>query len=325
MIADRDHMTLSWRSDCRACCGGLEFAMIFLLLAGIVFLLAGAASVLFGVPVKEFSFGNTLILSGVVGGCTGAILIGLSFVAREIRALAVATAAAGAAEHRPAAKTKSAFGSAGADTGAQEEPLFPGDRPDRETAPEPGDIPAAPTAAQPPWQDEPTPRDRLRARPESQPAPPPPAETGPKKRNLLFSTTSRRDRERAARAGDGDADEAAESKGVLSSGFTRSFNEAWPDEDASRGDAGARRRRPALGSSEEPVAAAAEPKRPRLPEPTPAPRSEEMTEVTVLKSGVVDGMAYSLYSDGSIEAQMPEGMMRFESIDALREHLDQRS
>jgi hypothetical protein len=46
--------------------------------------------------------------------------------------------------------------------------------------------------------------------------------------------------------------------------------------------------------------------------------------VTVLKSGVVDGMAYSLYSDGSIEAQMPEGMMRFASIGELRAHLDQR-
>ena len=40
--------------------------------------------------------------------------------------------------------------------------------------------------------------------------------------------------------------------------------------------------------------------------------------MTVLKSGIVDGMAYSLYSDGSIEAQMPEGMMRFASIDELR-------
>ena len=48
-------------------------------------------------------------------------------------------------------------------------------------------------------------------------------------------------------------------------------------------------------------------------------------EVTVLKSGIVDGMAYSLYSDGSIEAQMPEGMMRFASIDELRAHLDQRA
>jgi hypothetical protein len=35
-------------------------------------------------------------------------------------------------------------------------------------------------------------------------------------------------------------------------------------------------------------------------------------------------MAYSLYSDGSIEAQMPEGMMRFASIDELRSHLDHR-
>ncbi len=53
-------------------------------------------------------------------------------------------------------------------------------------------------------------------------------------------------------------------------------------------------------------------------------RNEEQPPVTVLKSGVVDGMAYSLYSDGSIEAQMPEGMMRFASIDELRSHLDHR-
>jgi hypothetical protein len=56
----------------------------------------------------------------------------------------------------------------------------------------------------------------------------------------------------------------------------------------------------------------------------PAARIEDQAQVTVLKSGVVDGMAYSLYSDGSIEAQMPEGMMRFASIDELRAHLDQR-
>jgi hypothetical protein len=36
-------------------------------------------------------------------------------------------------------------------------------------------------------------------------------------------------------------------------------------------------------------------------------------------------MAYSLYSDGSIEAELPEGTMRFGSIDELRTHLDQRS
>ena len=61
------------------------------------------------------------------------------------------------------------------------------------------------------------------------------------------------------------------------------------------------------------------------PEHYPPAPPEEQPPVTVLKSGVVDGMAYSLYSDGSIEAQMPEGMMRFASIDELRSHLDQRS
>ena len=60
------------------------------------------------------------------------------------------------------------------------------------------------------------------------------------------------------------------------------------------------------------------------PERYVPPRTAEQPPVTVLKSGIVDGMAYSLYSDGSIEAQMPEGMMRFASIDELRSHLDQR-
>ena len=58
---------------------------------------------------------------------------------------------------------------------------------------------------------------------------------------------------------------------------------------------------------------------------SPAGRAQDQPPVTILKSGVVDGMAYSLYSDGSIEAQLPEGMMRFASIDELRAHLDQRS
>lgn len=45
--------------------------------------------------------------------------------------------------------------------------------------------------------------------------------------------------------------------------------------------------------------------------------------VSVLKSGVVDGMAYTLYSDGSIEAQLPQGVLRFGSITELRNHIEQ--
>jgi hypothetical protein len=40
---------------------------------------------------------------------------------------------------------------------------------------------------------------------------------------------------------------------------------------------------------------------------------------------VVDGMAYTLYTDGSIEAELPEGMVRFASIDELRAHLEKHS
>ncbi len=47
--------------------------------------------------------------------------------------------------------------------------------------------------------------------------------------------------------------------------------------------------------------------------------------VSVIKSGTVDGMAYTLYSDGSIEAQLPgEGPIRFASLDALRTYVEQR-
>jgi hypothetical protein len=47
--------------------------------------------------------------------------------------------------------------------------------------------------------------------------------------------------------------------------------------------------------------------------------------LSVLKSGVVEGMAYTLYSDGSIEAQLPQGTLRFGSITELRDHIEQNS
>lgn len=44
-------------------------------------------------------------------------------------------------------------------------------------------------------------------------------------------------------------------------------------------------------------------------------------EVTVLKSGTIGGMAYKLYSDGSIEADLPDGTLRFASLQELRDHV----
>ena len=74
---------------------------------------------------------------------------------------------------------------------------------------------------------------------------------------------------------------------------------------------------------------AAEPaKREPEPMPPPRPREEKRAEspserpVAILKSGVIDGMAYTLYADGSIEAELPQGTVKFASVDALRAHLE---
>jgi hypothetical protein len=58
--------------------------------------------------------------------------------------------------------------------------------------------------------------------------------------------------------------------------------------------------------------------------PIPPPASEPRG-VAILKSGVVDGMGYTLYVDGSIEAELPQGTLRFSSINELRSHLEKNS
>jgi hypothetical protein len=44
-------------------------------------------------------------------------------------------------------------------------------------------------------------------------------------------------------------------------------------------------------------------------------------EATVVRSGIIAGMAYTLYSDGSIEAELPAGTVRFGSLTELQEHV----
>jgi len=74
------------------------------------------------------------------------------------------------------------------------------------------------------------------------------------------------------------------------------------------------------------IAPVAEPEQysePVFDTPAAASQDETPSSVTVLKSGVVDGMAYTLFSDGSIEAELPQGTLRFGSIAELRSHIEQ--
>jgi hypothetical protein len=291
-----------------------------LLIAGIGFLLAGLLAIGFGIPVKEFSFGNTLILTGAIVACTGAMLLGLWVLVRELKNLALGSGMS--LEPRPRNRLPSATSSAAPGLQAPEDGgfLFGGDQPAPDIAGQ-----AGPGSA-PPWQAEVATRDRVRADtpPATEPAEPEPAVKP--RRNLLFSSSSRKERERAqARTPDPSVDDlppaAPPPPPETSEAPPVTFDDAWPKSERSRTPDALPPRRSGRTPSTFTEASAGTAAPDRTP---PAPRHEELPPVTVLKSGVVDGMAYSLYSDGSIEAQMHEGMMRFASIDELRSHLDQR-
>lgn len=299
-----------------------------LLAGGIGFFLVGLLAIGFGIPVKEFSFGNTLIITGAIVACTGAIMLGLWIVVLELKNIARRFGLSAAPEPRVGARLLPAGLDAALRDQAPEDGgfLFSRDQPGLDNAGHAGPMAHAPSP--PPWHEEATSDDRVPA------APGEPVEAAAavkQRRNLMFSSTSRKERERAeART----AEPSAVNLGPATPGPASAvvplpaesgepppatFDDAWPKPERTRAADVPLPRRGGRAPAAFAEAGAGADRHP------PAARSEDRPPVTVLKSGVVDGMAYSLYSDGSIEAQMPEGMMRFASIDELRSHLDQRS
>lgn len=305
--------------------------MVALLLAGTIVLCAGLLTVVFGIPIKEFSFGNTMILAGAVVACTGILLIALSFVVREMKNLARHLDEAGIGLPRAQPALPAVVEAAEAPRGRTEPPqpkaVRTSARPSAKqdvlfARDEDGDIdmaeeidrlpPQAPSLSPvPQWGEEP----EVRARPVPPPRPPERtseriSEPGERRRDILFSS-SRREQERD-HSNLSPPDFPPVSEPPAERNTPEPFEPGWP---------------PAERARPEPDFAA-EPRTSRVPRNGSSrlpPRRNEAASVTVVKSGVVDAMAYSLYSDGSIEAQMPEGMVRFASIDELRAHLDQRS
>ena len=130
--------------------------------------------------------------------------------------------------------------------------------------------------------------------------------------------------EGAARAGDATAAEALKASRLdflfrskpLRQAPSESFDAVWPAE-GQAAKSGSRAAEPRFERSARPAAEA-----PQYAEPAPAPAAEP---AAILKSGVVDGMAYTLYADGSIEAKLPQGTVRFGSIAELRAHIENNS
>ena len=260
---------------------------VVVLVLGFAAVAAGIAAVGLGFSIKEFSLGGTLLIAGTTAFVGGLMMIAVAGAIRELRRIAEALAI------RPAPRL-----------------LRPG---------EPFDA-YGPGAFRPPAG---SPRVPMPA-PMPAPTPGPAEASGSAEVELRFAEPP------PALQAEGAA--AAEPPAVIETPETvplspeaRSQEQPQPEPDLHQAEP--QRRAPfdaiwpprdqapaVLGAGEEEAPLRDED---RADEAKPEPPHA----VSILKSGVVDGMAYTLYSDGSIEAELPSGTVRFASITELREHL----
>jgi hypothetical protein len=339
---------------------------LILSILGFLVTAAGVVALGFGIPISEFSLGNTMIVAGTIAAAAGLILIGLGAAVGQLNQIANALRP-GAAE-RPAARPQAAQPQAveqafqGRQGPFPAQPPVPAPMPAPVQAPPqgPGRVPV-PGLVRPPMQA-PPPRGPVFAKPRveervSEPAPAESAEAPFSAIERLRSSLARADR----KAGDAaDAEDDPYSAGApfpaagpgpgadVSPNMGAGANGAAPADGAAAEDL----KKPSLdflfrSKLREPTpepfdavwpkrgprrsdvpADAGEPARPaaaEAPIERPSRSPDELRPAAILKSGVVDGMAYTLYADGSIEAQLPQGTVRFGSIAELRAHIENNS
>jgi hypothetical protein len=303
---------------------------------GLLMTAIGAAMIGYGIPINEFSLGNTLILAGSVSVTGGLVLFGLAAAVRQLQRIGEALAGrplprpvrpaetaepklAGAAQAQPRPGRVPFPPRPGPGSAAEIPPVEPhlsgapplaaatGGNGGRSTPP------VTPSFAEPPAVEE---GEAVTLSPPIPTRAPPLA--GAKPSDILAGARPRSEQPRPPNGG-----AAPMSESELPPAPVRAPNEpAAPNFDALWPI-----------SARQPKAAARTAERPPPAEPHAAPPAPSGTaaappaqnQVPILKSGVVDGMAYTLYADGSIEAQLPQGIMRFGSIAELRTHIEQNS
>lgn len=342
---------------------------LVLSILGIAAIVIGVVMAGFGIPVKEFSFGNTLILAGVTIMTGGLIVIGLGAVVAHLRLLADAMSARA---RKPSPEMPLSAATSAAVSGRV--PYPPRPRPSNRGVEQGAETQFAPMMRNPEEADEE--RDAFDEAPLSPRQIPPVVapEFAEPARASVVSAPASPDRGNFAPAPmspdiDDDRSEPPATS-APSSPPASYFDAMWPAETRSKADkpveskpaaraepamrepqaapakrfeAEIPRRRPA-SETRAPAAEASrpfgdmrpsnEPPRPsgemRPPSEAPRPSGEprpasETRAVSILKSGTVDGMGYTLYVDGSIEAELPNGTVRFASINELRSHLEKNS
>jgi hypothetical protein len=304
---------------------------LFLLLLGAATTAVGLGIIASSVIIRDGIFDTELITPGTIAAVGGLVLVGIGLAVRQLRRIEQALAVRPAA--RPARPNETSAGATTELPSAQVRIPFP---PKPTAGSNPPPLPAAVTG---PAQGEAPSFESLRAKLPTSAA----LENGPVVEGVDMSLMTRtpalveegatlvKDATVTGRAANGSAPARAmprlsgKARVAVSPDRTRDpvFNAFWSDK--ARGDA---------QTASVPIAAPVPPPLPAAPvsgngaTPDAGAASGEpaaAAPVSVLKSGVVEGMAYTLYSDGSIEAQLPQGTLRFGSITALRNHIESGS
>jgi hypothetical protein len=324
---------------------------MILSILGLVVIAAGSVAIGFGIPINEFNLGNTLIVSGTIAFAAGLILIGLAAAVDQLTQICNAL--------RPRSGLRPAAQPQAAQPQAAEQALPAAIRPSPAPvqAPAPAKPPMPPPPPRGPIFAKPKPEDRV---PEPAAEDPAPAVSSSAIERLR-SSLMRPDRKvsdvedaeevpyspgaQAVPAGPGPGANVAPNLGTNGAGPAggagaaealkkppldflfrskgrepqpEAFDAVWPKRGQRRAD-----ERANAGEAARPAEAPLD--RPSQSELPPAPAPDEVRPAAILKSGVVDGMAYTLYADGSIEAQLPQGTVRFGSIAELRSHIENNS
>ncbi|MGC2826642.1 MAG: hypothetical protein WA322_20850 [Pseudolabrys sp.] len=301
---------------------------------GVFALFAGLVMIGFGIPINEFSFGNTLIGAGTTAGIGGLIIIGLGVVAGQMRRVAEALTVQSSTRLRQPIE---GFEDSGASRPMPPQgriPFPPRSRSEAHTSdldavPAPAAMPAedsfAPTLRNPD-ESSVTVEDEFSLSPHYAEAAT--ASAGSDLRGFARPST-------APAHGGGRLSGVADKTPEAMSGWqspeppagspqarpihSANFDAMWPAEaKPSKGAVAGEPRPEARPDAPSRDDLAASPKRAE-------PEAQKPRTAAILKSGVVDGMGYTLYVDGSIEAELPQGTIRFASINELRSHLAKNS
>lgn len=299
---------------------------VLLIVVGAIVAVLGLGAVGYGFPVKEFSFGNTLILAGTISVVGGLIILAVGIAIGHLQRVAEMLAHTPLQPSRPAetfaAPPPAAPFPAKAKPGRAETielalhappPPFPAvggqltavptlRNPDAPVPPaEHFEVPGYEDASLSPQQ----PISAAASLSESEPLP-----AQPSADKFFFAAPPHEHRPESPPAAAGEPQHPFALPMPPPPRMERQappsyFDTMWPPE--------SRPPKPSVSGEPSPM--------PKPGLPLTAESDAPGEPAAILKSGVVDGMAYTLYVDGSIEAELPNGTIRFASINELRDHL----